>query len=163
MTIFISDQAASTFPVYEPAGAGAVAMARGTYEVTINPVASDTYELCKVPANCTILGGMFYCDDLDEGTEVMNLDIGWKANGGSGTYDSVDADGLNNLGVLLGDVAAPNLATAVGLVYNLSGPIFGAGDFPTFTRETVIQVTANVAANSFTAGAMSCYVLYTTD
>ena len=162
MTIFIGDRAAASFPVAQSHVGGAVMVAYGSYEVTINPVANDTYELCKVPAGAVILDGKFYCDDLDEGTEVMNLDVGWKANGGSGTYDSVDADGLGNLGVLLGDVAAPNLATAVGLIYNLAGPIFGNGDFPTFTRETVIQVTAVVAANSFTAGALSCYVIYTT-
>lgn len=162
MTIFIGDRAAASFPVAESHTGGAVSVAYGSYEVTINPVAADTYELCKVPAGAVILGGMFYCDDLDTGSEVMDLDLGWKANGGSGTFDSVDADGLANLGVLLGDVAAPNLATAVGNVYNLAGPIFGNGDFPTFTAETTIQVTANVAANSFTAGAVSCYVLYTT-
>ena len=161
MTIFVGPRAAATFPVAKAHTGGALQVAYGSYEVTINPVANDTYELCKVPAGAVIIFGMFYCDDLDEGTEVMNLDVGWKANGGSGTYDSVDADGLGDLGVLLGDVAAPNLAQAVGLVYNLAGPIFGNGDFPSFTRETVIQVTAVVAANSFAAGAMSVFVCYT--
>lgn len=162
MTIFVADRAASTFPVAQGHTAGAVHVAYGTYEVTINPVTDDTYELCKVPAGAVILDGMFFCDDLDTGAEALDLDVGWKANGGSGTFDSVAADGLANMGTLLGDVAAPNLATAVGLVYNLAGPNFGAGDFPTFTAETTIQVTAITAATSFTAGAMSVYVLYTT-
>jgi len=162
MTIFIGDRAVESFPVADNHSAGMCMVAYGSYEVTTNPAAADTYELCKLPRGATIVGGMFYCDDLDTGSEVMDLDVGWKANGGSGTYDSVDADGLANLGVLLGDVAAPNLATAVGLVYNLAGPIFGNGDFPNFSRETVIQVTATVPANSFTAGAMSVVVYYTT-
>jgi len=163
MTVFIGDNAAASFPIRKHHVAGALMVAYGTYEVTINPVAADTYELCKVPAGATILDGKFYCDDLDTGAETMDLDVGWKANGGSGTYDAVDADGFANLGVLLGDVAAPNLATVAGLIYNLAGPHFGNGDFPTFTRDTIIQVTANVAAATFTAGAMSAYVLYTTD
>ena len=61
-------------------------------------------------------------------THDLDLDVGWKANGGSGTYDTIDADGLGNLGVLTGDASAPNQATAVGLIYGLYGPIFGAGD-----------------------------------
>lgn len=163
MTIFIGSRAAATVQPFKAHGDGIVQVAYGSYEVTINPVAADTYELCKVPAGARILGGMFYCDDLDTGTEVMDLDAGWKANGGSGTFDSVDADGLANLGVLLGDVAAPNLATAVGLIYGLYGPIFGAGDLPFFTRPTTMQITANVAANSFTAGAITLVVYYTVD
>lgn len=161
MAIFIGPRAAATFPVAKAHTAGVLMAAYGSFEVLINPVANDTYELCKVPAGAVIMYAMFYCDDLDTGTEVMDLDLGWKANGGSGTYDTVDADGLANLGVLLGDTTAPNLATAVGLVYNCAGPIFGDGDFPSFTAETVIQVTANVAAHTFTAGAMSCFVAYT--
>ena len=163
-TIFVADRAAASFPVAKSHTAGAVNVAYGTYEVTVNPVIGDTYELCKVPAGAVILGGKFYCDDLDTGTEELNLDVGWKANGGSGTYDTVDADGLADLGVLTGDSSAStfNLATATGLVYNMAGPHFGAGDFPTFTNETVIQVTCVAAAKVFAAGAMSVYVLYTT-
>ena len=163
MTIFIGPRAAAGIQPFKAHGDGIVQAAYGSYEVTINPVAADTYELCKVPAGAVLLSGMFYCDDLDTGTEVMDFDLGWKANGGSLTHDSIDADGLANLGVLLGDVAAPNLATAVGLIYGLYGPIFGEGDFPKFSRETVIQATAQVAANSFTAGAISTVVYYVVD
>lgn len=162
MTIFVADRAASTFPVAQGHTAGAVHVAYGTYEVTANPTNGDIYELCKVPAGAVILDGMFFCDDLDTGTETLDLDVGWKANGGTGTYDSADPDGLALMGTLTGDVAAPNLATAVGLVYNLAGPHWGNGDFPTFTAETTIQVECNTTCHAFTAGAMSVYVLYTT-
>ena len=164
MTIFIGDRAAASFPVADSHTAGSLMVAYGSYEVTINPIAADTYELCKVPRGATIVGGMFYCDDLDtDSTETLNLDVGWKANGGSGTFDSIDADGLANLGVLNGDVTAPNLATVVGLIYNLAGPHYGNGDFPTFTRETTIEVTAVVTCATFTAGALSVVVYYTMD
>ena len=162
MTIFVGDRAKASFPVAQSHTGGAVHVAYGSYEVTIKSVAADTYELCKVPAGAVILGGKFYCDDLDTGTETMDMDVGWKANGGSGDFDSVDSDGLANMGTLTGDVAAPNLATAVGLIYNFGGPHFGNGDFPTFTKETTIQVTCVTEQATLTAGAMSVYVLYTT-
>lgn len=164
-TIFVGDRAAASFPVAQGHTAGAVHVAYGSYEITVNPIANDTYELCKVPAGAVILDGMFYADSIDSGTETLDLDVGWKANGGTGTYDSADPDGLANMGVLVEDVDATsfNLATAVGLVYNLSGPHFGAGDFPTFTKETTIQVTCNITASAgFAAGAISVYILYTT-
>ena len=162
MTIFVGSRAAASFPVAQGHTAGAVHVAYGSYEVTIESVAADTYELCKVPAGAIILGGKFYCDDLDTGTETMDMDVGWKANGGSGTYDTVDADGLADMGTLTGDTGAPNLAAAAGLVYNMAGPHFGNGDFPTFTRETTIQVTCVTKQATLAAGAMSVYVLYTT-
>src|SRR3990172_5522256 len=122
MTTFTAARAADSFPVFKAHGNGICQVAYGTIEVAVNPVDDDIYEICKVPAGAVILGGYFYCDDLDTGTEVMDLDVGWAANGGSGTYDAADPDGLANLGVLLGDVAAPNLATAAGLIYGLFGP-----------------------------------------
>lgn len=155
-----STRAAASFPVFKASGAGIVCAAYGTYEVAANVEAGDIFEMCKVPAGAVILGGMFYCDDLDTGTEVLDMDIGWAANGGSGTYDAVDTDGLGNLGVLTGDAfAAGNVSPVAGLIYPLSG-VLADGDLPTFTRETTIQVYANVAANSFTAGAMSIVVYY---
>lgn len=163
-TIYVGSRAAPSFPVAQGHTGGAVHVAYGSYEVTEDSVAGDTYELCKVPAGAVILGGKFYCDDLDvHGTETMDMDVGWKANGGSGTYDSADPDGLADMGTLTGIATAPNLATvSEGLVYNLAGPHFGAGDFPTFTKETTIQVTCVTAQATLSAGAMSVYVLYTT-
>ena len=163
MTIFVGTRAAASFPVAKSHTAGALCVAYGSYEITVNPIDGDTYELCKVPAGAVILGGMFYGDSIDSGTETLDLDVGWKANGGSGTYDTNDPDGLANMGTLVEDASeANNLATAAGLIYNFGGPHFGAGDFPTFTKETTIQVECNTTASAgFAAGAISVYVLYT--
>lgn len=155
-----STRAAATFPVFKPQGAGVVAAAFGTYEVAANVEDGDIFEMCRVPAGATIIGGWFYGDDLDTGAEALDMDLGWAANGGSGTYDSADPDGLGNLGVLTGDAfAAGNLSPVAGLVYPFSG-VFADGDLPSFTKETVIQVEANAAAGTFTAGAISVVVLY---
>jgi len=45
------------------------------------------------------------------------------------------------------------------LIYPFSG-VFADGDLPTFTNETTIQLEANAAAGTFTAGAVSLVVLY---
>ena len=156
-------RAADAFPVFAPPGAGILCAAYGTYEVAANVEDGDIFEMCKVPAGATILGGWFYGDDLDTGTEALDMDVGWAANGGSGTYDSADPDGLGHFGVLTGDAfAAGNVSNVAGLIYPLMGH-FGNGDLPTFTRETTIQVEANAAAGTFTAGAISVVVFYVVD
>lgn len=163
MATFTSSRAGSTFPKAAFVGAGVVHAAYGTIEVAANPADGDIYELCRLPAGAVVLGGMLYADDLDTGTEVMDIDIGWAANGGSGTYDEADVDGFGNLGVLTGDAfAAGNVSNVAGLIYPFSG-VFADGDLPFFTKETVVQAEANVAANSFTAGALSVVVYYVVD
>ena len=150
MATFTSASAASTEATYTPIGGGVVCAAYGTIEVAANPVAADIYELCKVPAGAKILGGNLYIDDIDTGTEALDMDIGWAA----------DTDGLGNLAVITGDVfAAGNVSNVVGLNYPFAG-ILVDGDFPSFTAETKIIVTCNVTANAFTAGAMSAVVYY---
>lgn len=153
-------RAASTVPVFKGAGGGAVCAAYGTYEIAANVETGDIFKMCKVPGGATIIGGWFYGDDIDVGTEALDMDIGWAANGGSGTFDSADADGLGNLGTLTGDAfAAGSTSPTAGLIYPFSG-VFADGDLPTFTYDTTIQITANTAANSFSAGAVSIVVLY---
>ena len=155
-----ASRAAASFPVFKGSGAGMMCCAYGTYEVAANVEDGDIFEMCRVPAGAVIVGGSLYCDDLDTGTEALDMDIGWAANGGSGTYDSADPDGLGNLGVLTGDAfAAGNVSPVVGLIYPLSG-VLANGDLPTFTKETVIQIEANAAAGTFTAGAMSLVIYY---
>ena len=159
-----SSRAAASFPVFESVGSGLLCCAYGTYEVAANVEDGDIFEMCKVPGGATIVGGYFYADEMDtNATETLDLDVGWAANGGSGTYDSADPDGLGNLGVLTGDAfAAGNVSPIVGLMYPLSGH-FANGDLPTFTKETTIQVEANAAAATFAAGAISVVVFYVCD
>jgi hypothetical protein len=149
-------------PVAGVGAGGSLKVAYGSYDVAANVEDGDIFELCRVPAGATILGGWFRGDDLDtNATETIDLDIGWAANGGSGTYDDGDPDGLANLGVLTGDAfAAGNVANVVSYNYPLNG-LLNTGVFPTFTRETVIQVEANAAAATFAAGTISIVILYT--
>lgn len=161
MTTFSASRSAAAFPVFKASGAGILCAAYGSIEVALNPIAADIYEFCRVPAGAVIVGGYFYGDDLDtDATETLNMDIGWAANGGSGTFDSADPDGLGNLGVLNGDAfATGNVSPEVGLIYPFSGNFIN-GDLPVFTKETTIQMVCNVTCATFTAGALSVVVHY---
>lgn len=159
MATLTATRGASTFPIYKGGGSGALCAAYGTYEVATDPTPNDIAHMCWLPAGAVVLGGWVYSDDLDTGaTETLDIDVGWAANGGSGTYDAVDADGLGNFGVQNGD-AVTNVRPEVGIYLPLGGNLLN-GDFPTFTRETLITVTFIDDAATLTAGALSVVVLY---
>lgn len=136
----------------------------GYYRVAANVEDGDIFELCKVPKNFLLWGGWFAADDIDTGTETLDIDLGWAANGGaSETYvdnaghtwtnaaGSGSATGLLNMGVLTGDAIATDLVAA-GV--NWRPIVLGTPKF--FSRETIIQAEANAAANAFAAGGISC-------
>lgn len=160
MATLTADRAASTFPV-NSGTYGNVRVAYGTYSVTANPSAADILQMCKVPAGAVVLGGKLYGADLDtNGTETLDMDVGWPANGGSGTYDAADSDGLGNFGVFTGDAfATGNVSNVTGINYDLNG-LLATGVLPTFTRETTIQILFNAGAATLTAGSLSLVVYY---
>lgn len=156
-------RAADSFPSFSPMGNGALAVAYGSYDIAAAVEDGDIFEMCKVPAGAVIVGGWLYSDDLDTGTETLDMDLGWAANGGSGTYDAADPDGLGNLGVWTGDAfAAGNISNVTGIVYPLLGK-FTEGELPKFTKETTIQIEANAAGNAGHTGTVSVVILYTID
>ncbi len=146
--------AASTYPVHGPGPAGDVKVAYGTYAVAANVEDGDIFEMCKVPKNATVIGGYFSAGDLDTGTESVDLDVGWAANG----TDAADADGFGNFGVLTGD-AVTGYKPEVGTLMPLAGVLMTAGP-KTFAAETTIQVEANAAAATFAAGTITVVVYY---
>ena len=86
--------------------------------------------------------------------------MGWTANGGSGTYDAADADGLGNFGVITGDAfAGGNVSNVTGVNYPLAG-LLVTGVLPTFTKETTLQITAIDDAATLTAGSLTLVVFY---
>jgi len=162
MATFTSLQAATTYPIFKPIGSNIKCSAWGTLAVAANPVAADIYQMCWLPAGARVLGGHIRMADFDtNANETFDIDLGWAANGGSGTYDAADADGLGNLGVLTGDAfATGQLANVVGGTYVLAGPFLSVGVFPTFTRNTLIQFTCVATCATFTAGQLSVEVDY---
>ena len=155
MATFTATRAASTFPVSKPLGAGALACAWGSIEVTANPVAADVYQLCRVPAGAVVVGGYIFGDDLDtNATETLDLDIGWAANG----TESADPDGFGNLGVMGTDTVA-GIKPESGYNYPFGGVLITTGP-QAFTQETIIQATCVATAATFAAGTLGCVVYY---
>ncbi len=165
MTTFTSVRAATGIQPYKAHGDGLLHAAYGTIEITTNPVVNDIYKMCKLPAGARVVGGFFYMDDIDtDGSETIDFDVGWPANGGTDTYDSADSDGLGNLGVMNGDASTlPNISNQVGIQIVLPSPHFGDGDLPFFSRPTTIQLKNIAVCATFTAGAVSVVVLYVVD
>lgn len=156
-------RASSTYPIPSHGYASAGYLVWGTYAIAANVEDGDIFEMCRTPHRFLALGGWLSADDIDTGTEALDMDLGWAANGTSSaetittpwgtTYSdsgySASPTGLLNTGVWNGD-AITDLLPA-GKVYR---PII----LPTpllFLAPTKIQLEANVAANAFTAGSVT--------
>lgn len=163
MATLTSTRAADSFPVFK-AGGDVVQAARGTYALAANPGVADIIQMCKLPAGAVVLGGRILAPDIDtNGTETLDLDLGWAANGGTGTYDAADPDGLGNFGVWNGDAfATGNTFVGAGNGFDLAG-ILATGINPYFTRETMIQLVCNAVAAMFAAGSISVVIYYVVD
>lgn len=162
MTTFTGARAARTLPPQGHGWASQLITCWGSINVAANPADGDIYEMCFTPNRFLAIGGLVTGADIDTGTEAMDIDLGWVANGGVeagvdklispwGTeYNNAgyqaDPDGLGNFGVWTGD-GITDLFPA-GMIYKpivLPVPLF-------FAKRTLIQLEANVAANAFTAG-----------
>lgn len=154
MATLTATRAASTFPVFKGSGAGNLCVAFGTYEIAANPTAADIIQLCRVPKGATVVGGWWGGDDLDTGTEAMDIDIGWAANG----TDAADPDGFGNFGVITGDVIT-DLKPVASVWYPLQGVLLADGP-KTFAAETIVQAVVNVAANAGGTGTINVVVYY---
>jgi len=166
MATFTGNRAASEFGAQGHGYGAALYCCWGKITVSANPADNDIYQLCRTPSGgggFVALGGWFSAADLDTGTEALDIDLGWAANGTasqesavmpwgetlSDSGNSASTDGLGNLGVLTGD-AVTNLLAA-GATHRpivLSTPLW-------FAKPTLIQAEANAAAGTFTAGDMT--------
>jgi len=154
MATLTAARAASTFPVSKPAVGGVMCAAYGVIELAANPTAADIAQMCRIPAGATVVGGWLYGDDIDTGTEALDIDIGWAANG----TDVADPDGFGNLGVLTGD-ASGSVPAVAGIMVPLQGVLLTDGP-KTFAAETIIQLVFNAPANAGGTGTLSLVVHY---
>lgn len=134
---------------------GTEKVAWGLYDFGVVVVEDgDIRRLCKLPKNVLVIEGHLWAGDLDTGTETIDVDIGWAANGGgSETYTTAegitftnagataDPDGFVNSGVLTGDASLDLFAAGVN---------YRPFPFPTgplyFSRETTVQAEVNAGA-----------------
>lgn len=145
-----SARAAAGFPVY--AGTyGNLRVARGAFTLTEVPEVGDIWPLCKLPAGAVVLGGYFAASDIDSGTETLDIDLGWAANGA----EAADPDGLANMGVLTGDATVD---VANGVVANQRN--LGFTSPPAFTKETTVQAECIAVAQAGGTGTIACVILY---
>ena len=150
MATVSASRAASTVPV---PGTGTIRVAHGTYEHATNLAAATIIEYCRIPKGAVVVGGWFGGDDLDTGTEELNMTIGWAANG----VEVADPDGFGDLGVMTGDVSAH--LGAAGLWFPLQGTLLTAGP-QTFSAETVLTATVVTDAAATGTGTTSMVVYY---
>lgn len=153
MATLTGPRAASTFPVPGLPEQGTLGVAWGYYNAT-SALGADTIEFCKVPAGATVIGGYFQAADIDTGTETLDIDIGWAANG----TDAADTDGFGNYGVLDGD-AVSQFRPVAGIYYPFIN-IVQDSSFKTFSAETKIIGTVNATANMGGTGYLKVVVFY---
>jgi hypothetical protein len=151
-----STRAAAGLPVYKPVGSGLLCVAWGTYTHASNLAAATTIEYCRVPKGARIIGGFWSATDLDTGTEELDIDIGYAANG----VDAIDADAFGNLGVLTGDVSV-HLPVA-GIWIPFQGRIITEGSV-LLSAETVLTALVNVDAAATGTGQSTMVAYYTVD
>ncbi len=144
--------ATSPKPVPQAVGGGILNVAWATYNFTVNPTAADVVKMLKLPARSTVIGGYFYGPDLDTGTDALDIDVGWAANG----VEAADPDGFSNSGVLNG-AAITNLKPETGIYRPLGGVLFSTGP-QFFTAETDIQLTVVAPANAGGTGRLTLVV-----
>ena len=154
MATLTAAQAAASFPVYESTGRGLLHVATGSITLAANPTAADILEFCYIPAGATIVGGYLRGDDIDTGTEALDIDIGWEANG----VEAADTDGLGNFGVITGD-AVTELKPEVSIFLPLNGTLKSGPK--TFTNKTKITGVVNAPANAGGTGVIWLTVFYT--
>lgn len=158
MATLTSDQAAAGYPVFQGMGRGQVCVAKGKYTLTANPTAADIAKMCKIPAGAEVFAGWVRAQDIDTGTGALDFDLGWAANGGSGTFDAADPDGFGNFGALNG-TAVTNYLPEGGILLPFQG-VLAANGWVTFTRETTLQLVFNTPANAGGTGTIAVIALY---
>ena len=154
MATYQSTQAATGRAHKSLIGSPGVQSACGVFTITTALAANDVIQMLRIPAGATVLGGYLRANDIDTGTEALDIDIGWAANG----VDSADEDGFGNLGVWTGDVIT-DLRPEAGVYFPLGGVLNSTGP-KTFTVETVIQLDVNAGANAGGTGSIWVVVDY---
>jgi len=155
MTTFTSTRAAATAPIAHSVGGAQLCVAWGTIALSTNVVDGDIWQMCRVPANATIVGGYLHAADLDTGGEAIDFMAGWAANG----TDAADPNGLLLAGTKTGDISVHLDVASTWMP--LQGVMTAAGP-KTLSAETLIQVEANTAATTFAAGQLTVVVYYYT-
>jgi hypothetical protein len=132
MATYYSDQYASKGGYAPIVPSGVVIRAAAKFTITTALGIGDVIKMLRLPAGATVVEGRLKATDIDTGTEELDIDIGWAANG----VDNADEDGFGNLGVWTGDSNND---------FAFQNALWSAGP-KTFTVPTDIQLDVNAAA-----------------
>lgn len=145
MATYTADQAASTYPI--KAQPGQLNFAYGVYEVATALAATDVVQMCKIPSGALVVDGFVRADDIDTGTEALDIDVGISS----------DTDAFGNLGVWTGD-ATTDVKPETMNSFRFNGVL---KDGPlTMSADTTVQLLCNVAANAGGTGTLYVGVYY---
>jgi len=145
-------RSAKGFPLGGAGPAFDVKASWGTITVDASSEDGDIWQMCRVPAGATVIGGYLMSGDGDTGIEALDIDLGWAANG----VDAADPDGFGNLGTWTGDASK---TSPTGNHFPFAGVLQTVGP-KTFTAETIIQAETNTAAATGAAMELTVVVLY---
>ncbi len=159
-TSFKTVAARTTSPVQQ-ASQGALCVAHSTveFDTDVTLAAALTIGMVRLPARARVVSGWVYGADIDTGTEAFDFDVGWQANGGTGTFDTADPDGFGNMGVMSGD-AITELKPIAGILVPFQGVLLTSG-IVEFTKRTIIDILVNADANAGGTGKLTlCAFFY---
>lgn len=149
-------RAASDFPMFAGRGGGNLKVAYGSYTIGTALEANSTVDLCHLPKGAIVLGGMLFGQDVDTGTEALEIDVGTRTKGTAFDDTSASAAAFLNSGVLTGDAIADH-SPAAKILCHFSE--FGAGP-KTLAADTTVFATITAAANAGGTGTIWVRVDY---
>lgn len=154
MATLTGANASATKPVAGHGYANNEKKAYGTYAVTASLPAATVIEMCRVPKGAIVTGGLFFGSVIEVTVQTLDIDVGYASNG----VDTADPDAFGNFGTLNGTAIA-GIKPETGYSYPLAGVLLTAGP-KTLAAETVISLTVNASATTWTSGTLGVIVDY---
>lgn len=150
-------RAASDFPLFTGRGGGNVKCAYGIYEIAAALDAASTIEICHLPKGAIVLGGYLFSDDIDTGTEALELDVGTKTKGTDHGDASEDDDAFHDSGVVSGAAVTDHVPATGQVLHHFNK--FGSGP-KTLTVDTTVYINVTAAADAGGTGTVGAIVNY---
>ena len=125
---------------------GTMKVCYGTIEIAVALTIGQTIAMFTAPKGFTPLGGYLLGDDIDTGTEALEIDVGTVA----------DSTKYLNSGVISGDTIA-NEKITVGIKIPLQEDLMLVKPTP-FAEDTDIICTFTAAANAGGTGTLTLYM-----